>query len=122
MVAVLLVLGLTVTVGTLHGLIFSANIIQANHSIFFRAGPANVLAVFIAWLNLDLRIETCFYDGVTTYAYTWLQFVFPFYIWFLIELIIAATHYSTKLTQVFGKNPCSGHTGYTFSPLILQNS
>ena len=103
--AVLLLLGLTVTAGTLHGLIFYANIVQTNHSIFFPAGPANVLSVFIAWLNLDLGIETCFYDGMTTYAYAWLQFVFPFYIWFLIGLTIVASHYSSKLTKIFGNNP-----------------
>ena len=105
LVTVLLLVRLTVTAGTLHGLIFYANVIQANRSIFFPVGTTNILTVFIAWLNLDLGIETCFYDGMTIYAYTWLQFVFPFYVWFLIGLIIVATRYSTKLTRVFGKNP-----------------
>ena len=91
LVAILLLLKLTVTAGTINGLIFYANIVQANGSFFFPAGETNILTVFIAWLNLDLGIETCFYDGMTTYAYTWLQFVFPFYVWFLIGLIIVAT-------------------------------
>ena len=82
-----------------------ANVIQTNRSFFFPAGETNLLTVFIAWLNLDLGIETCFYDGMTMYAYTWLQFVFPFYVWFLIGLLIVATHYSTKLTRILGDNP-----------------
>jgi hypothetical protein len=105
LVAVLLLLRLTVSAGTINGLIFYANIIQANTPFFFPAGESNILTVFIAWLNLDLGIETCFYDGMTVYAYAWLQFVFPFYVWFLIGLIIVATHYSSKLTKIFGRNP-----------------
>jgi len=49
---------LTVATGTLNGLIFYANIIRANHAVFFPPGKAEVLSsilsVFIAWLNLDL--------------------------------------------------------------------
>ena len=105
LVALLLLLRLTVSAGTINGLIFYANIVQANTSFFFPAGESNILTVFIAWLNLDLGIETCFYDGMTVYAYTWLQFVFPFYVWFLIGLIIVATHYSRKFTKIFGRNP-----------------
>ena len=105
LVALLLLLRLTVSAGTISGIIFYANIIQANCSIFFPVGTTNILTIFIAWLNLDFGIEACFYDGMTTYAYTWLQFVFPFYIWFLIGLIIVASHYSSKLTEIFGKNP-----------------
>ena len=109
LVALLLLLRLTVSAGTINGLIFYTNVIQANRSIFFPMGTTNILTnilmVFIAWLNLDLGIETCFYDGMTTYAYTWLQFVFPFYVWFLIGLIIVASHYSRKLTKVLGENP-----------------
>ena len=101
----LLLLRLTVTAGTINGLIFYSNVIQANSSFFFPAGETNILTVFVAWLNLDLGIETCFYDGMITYAYTWLQFVLPFYVWFLIGLIIVATHYLSKLTKVFGRNP-----------------
>ena len=105
LVIVLLLLRLSVSAGTINGLIFYANIVQANTSFFFPAGDSNILTVFIAWLNLDLGIETCFYDGMTTYAYTWLQFVFPFYVWFLMGLIIVASHYSRKLTKVLGENP-----------------
>ena len=100
LVAVLMLLRLTIIVGTLHGLIFYVNVVQTNTSFFFPAGEENILTVFIAWLNLDLGIVTCFYDGMTTYAYTQLQFVFPFYVWFLIGLIIVISHYSTKLTRI----------------------
>ena len=105
LVAVLLLLQLSVANGTINGLIFFANIIQANRSEFFPLGDTNILTVFIAWLNLDLGIETCFYDGMTTYAYAWLQFLFPFYVWFLIVLIIIASRYSSKIAGCLGNNP-----------------
>ena len=104
LVAVLLLLKFSVTNGTINGLIFYANMVQANHSIFFPLGETYPLTIFIAWLNPDLGIETCFYNGMNIYVFTWLQFVFPFYIWFLIGLIIVVTHYSQRATSMFGSN------------------
>lgn len=66
-------LNLTVAVGTISGLIFYANIVAANHAILLPFQRANVLTVFIPWLNLDLGIETCFYNGMDAYVSTWLQ-------------------------------------------------
>ena len=105
LVAVLLLLNLSVAVGTVNGLIFYANVVQANRSIFLPLGETNILTVFIAWLNLDLGIETCFYDGMDAYAFTWLQFLFPLYVWILIGLIIIASRYSRKIAQSLGNNP-----------------
>ena len=105
LVAVLLLLNLSVAVGTVNGLIFYANVVQANRSIFLPLGETNILTVFIAWLNLDLGIETCFYDGMDAYAFTWLQFLFPFYVWILIGLIIITSRYSRKIAQSLGNNP-----------------
>ena len=105
LVTVLLLLKLSVADGTINGLIFYANMVQVNRSTFFPLGETNLLTIFVAWLNLDLGIEICFYDGMTTYVFTWLQFVFPFYIWFLIVLIIVVTHYSQRATKIFGSNP-----------------
>ena len=105
LVALLLLLKISVVNGAINGLIFYANVIQVNRSIFFPPEVTNVLIIFIAWLNLDLGIETCFFDGMNTYIFTWLQFVFPLYVWFLIGLIIVLSRYSIKIARVLGKNP-----------------
>ncbi len=105
LVLLLLLSKLTIATGTINGLIFYANIIAANQSTFFPSGMRNVLTVFIAWLNLDLGMETCFYDGMDAYAKTWLQFVFPFYVWILVGGIILASNYSSRAAKVFGRNP-----------------
>ena len=106
LVALLMVLNLTVSIGTINGLIFYASIVKISEStgIFFPNGPIPVLSHFIAWLNLDLGIETCFYPGMTAYAKVWLQFVFPLYIWFIIATIIVLCRYSTWLSNKIGGN------------------
>ena len=104
LVLLLLVLRLTVAVGTINGLIFYANIIAMNSATFF-SSRANVLTVFVAWLNLDLGIETCFYNGMDAYTKAWLQFMFPFYVWALVGIIILISHYSAKVATILGTNP-----------------
>lgn len=110
LVVFLFALKLTVAIGTINGLIFYANVIQVNYSTFFPFGVTNTLSrlstVYIAWLNLDLGIETCFYDGMDMYGRTWLQFVFPIYVWALVGIIIIVSHYTSgKIARMFGKNP-----------------
>ena len=109
LVILLLVCKLTVALGTINGLIFYANIVAVNQSLFFPSGDTNVvldiLRVFIAWINLDLGIQTCFYDGMDAYARTWLQFIFPVYIWVLVFTIIVLCYYKTWAVRMFGRNP-----------------
>ena len=105
LVAIIFLLQLTVSVGTLNGLFFYANIIQANHQDYFPRATINFFTVFTSWLNLDLGIEICFYDGMDIYAYSWFQFQFPFFVWFLVGCIILACRYSQSFAKRLGKNP-----------------
>ena len=90
----LITCNITVTEGTVNGLIFYTNIVRVNHTIFF---PPNILTIFIAWINLDLGIQSCFYNGMDGYTLTWLQFVFPIDIW---KIII----YQSKVPHCFETN------------------
>ena len=105
LVAFLSILRLTVAPGMINSIILYANIVQANKTIFFPNLSVNILTVFIAWMNLDLGIPTCFYHGMDAYAHTWLQFVFPIYIWILLSLIIITSRHSTFITKLIGSNP-----------------
>ena len=104
LVVLLIALNLTVSVGTINGLIFYANIVKIHETIFFPNGPVIILSNFISFVNLDLGIQTCFYKGMTSYAKVWLQFVFPFYIWVIIIAIIIISKYSSKLSRIVGSN------------------
>ena len=87
LVAVLFVLNLTVTEGSMNGLIFYANVVSMSHFGQY-SGTSSRLYTFIAWLNLDLGMDTCFFDGMNATAETWLQFAFPLYLWIIIAAII----------------------------------
>ena len=103
----LLVCKLTVATGMLSGLVFYANLIGPNRTIFLPVESTNAFSIFIAWLNLDFGIETCFYNGLDAYSKTWLQFVFPVYIWMLVGLMILLSHYSRRFANMLGNNPVS---------------
>ena len=107
LIASLLLLRMTVADGTINGLILYANIINIIKDIILSQNtfPPNPLTIFLSWLILDFGIPTCFYTGLNYYSYTWLQFVFPFYLWFLVGLIILACKYSSRAMKLFGSNP-----------------
>lgn len=115
LVAFMSVLRLTVSTGMINSLILYANILQANRKVFLPTHN-NILTVFIAWMNLDLGFETCFYDGMDAYTQTWFQFAFPVYIWVLIGVIILTSRYSITLTKLIGSNPVA-----VLSTLILMS-
>ncbi len=105
LVICLMLLNLTVSVGTINGLMFYANIIRAQHTTFFTPNISNsFLSIFIAWLNLDTGIEMCLYDGLDSYVITWLQYVYPLYIWLIAVIIIILSHYSSRISKFCGKN------------------
>ena len=75
------------TEGTINSLIFYANVIAMSR-IMSTLKETSYLYTFLAWLNLDLGIGTCLFDGMDGYTATWLQFVFPVYLWMIILVIV----------------------------------
>ena len=106
LIVVLFVLNLTVNQGTIYGLIFYANIIVVNSTIFFGGLNLKFLQVIISFIILDLGFPLCFYNGMDDTAKMGLQFAFPTYLLFLIIIFIVVCrhcissqpqHSSTKL-------------------------
>ena len=115
LVAIILVLNLTVASGTLNGVIFYANIITIDQQLFMPFERPNFHSVFIAWLNLDVGFDVCFFKGLNAYAKAWLQLIFPLYIILTVVAVIIASHYSTKFANlILRKNPVA-----TLATLIL---
>ena len=105
LVVFLLGCNLTVSVGSINGLLFYANMIKLNETALFPNGVSiPVLSQFIAWLNLDLGIQTCFFNGLDGYWKTWLQFGYSLT---LIATIIVCCKFSSKLSRLFGRNVVS---------------
>ena len=114
LVAFLMILNLTVSVGTINGLIFYANVIKLSEFSFFPNDSIPVLSQFISWINLDFGITCCFYNGFNAVAKLWMQFLFPAYIFCIIIVIIILCKFSTKASDLFGHNAVP-----VFATLIL---
>uniref|UniRef100_A0A1X7T1T3 TRP C-terminal domain-containing protein n=1 Tax=Amphimedon queenslandica TaxID=400682 RepID=A0A1X7T1T3_AMPQE len=104
LVILIFALNLTVTVGTINGLLFFANVIKIYQPLIPHFNEFHVLSQFISWINMDFGIETCFYNGMESCGKTGLQFVFTVYLWALILLIIFLSKWSMKLTRLMGNN------------------
>jgi len=72
----------TVVEGSINGLIFYTDVVSINGPVFFPSyEPTKYIYVLTSFLNLDLGIEVCFYNGMNDYAKMWLQLhdtYFPF--------------------------------------------
>ena len=88
LVLIIHLLKLTVTIGTINGLIFFCNIMSINESLFFNPSEFSFIRLFISLINLDLGFEMCFYEEMSQIAKIGLQFVFPLYLWLLMSVII----------------------------------
>ena len=114
LVIVVLVLNMSVSVGTLNGLIFYANIVAAYGSILLPPGQ-NFATVVISWLNLDIGIDLCYFPGMDAFSKTCLQLAFPLYILFLVVMIMVISSHSTRFSNLLGKrNPVA-----TLATLLL---
>ena len=103
LVTALLALNMTVAVGLINGFIFYANIVAANSAVFFPSSEPSFPTVFVAWLNLDIGVDVCFFDGLDAYTKTWLQLAFPVYIISLVIVVIIVSEYSPRFAGLIGK-------------------
>jgi predicted outer membrane repeat protein len=107
LVLFILMLNLTVTQGLINGIVLYANILWTYKPAWFPYQqnihmPLSVIQVFVAWLNLDFGIESCFFHDFNPLWKTWLQFLFPLYIWAIAGSIIIASRYSSLITRLLG--------------------
>ena len=113
----LLRLNFTTSTGLINALIFYSNVVYSNHEMFLPMSRASnktnldnviyFLYIFQSWMNLDFGLDICYFHGTNTYIMTWLQFVFPIYIWLLIFIIVVVSRYSTKVSKFTGHNTIS---------------
>ena len=103
LVCLIFLINVTVSVGTINGLIFFANIVKL-YEPFFPIQSIPFLNQFISWINLDMGIETCFYDGMTALIKVGLQFLFPFYLWLIVVVVIIACKHSSRIARFTGNN------------------
>ena len=97
-------LDITVASGTMNGLLFYANVVKASNDALTSNSVSKYFMILLAWLNLDLGIETCFFSHLDMFWKLLLQFAFPLYIWLLVAAIILLSRYSTIAARLSGSN------------------
>ena len=96
--------------GQLYGYIFFVNSLSLYSSRIF---PFHYLIYFpilmsdshlfpILMSDLDLGIEVCFYNGMTSYFTVWLQFIFPAYV----ILLVVGLSFASKYSEVIERLTC----------------
>ena len=114
LIMLFLFLNLTVAVGTVNGIIFYANVVLMNRSVFMPFFKQK-LVVFLYLLNTQLGINRCVYEGMDAYGNVWLSLLFPLYLICLVLVIIVITKYSSRCAQLIGdRNPVA-----TLATLVL---
>ena len=101
-VVALFTLNLTVVDGDIYGFLLYVNVL----SIYgWRIFPHNSQLSYFPLLmaNLDLGIEVCFYDGMTSYVTIWLQFIFPFYVILIVVVLSFSSRYFTTIEKLTRK-------------------
>ena len=104
----LFLLRLTLTTGTLNGIIFYAQ--AANGGLFdllslhsdvdiISTAAEKLVYVFLSILNLNLGLHICFYDGMTELWKTGLSLVFPVHLLTIVVILIVLSRYSTWLSN-----------------------
>ena len=86
LVLVLFVFNLTVVDGDINGFILMVSGLSIHSSRVFPS-TYGALWVLVSLCNLDLGFEVCFYNGMTSYAATWLSFIFPAYVLLIIAMM-----------------------------------
>ena len=101
LIFLLYILNLTIVGGSINAFVFYVNVVSMNVPILFpKLDTFTPAYTFISLANLDLGIQTCFYNGMDDYAKMWLQLAFPFYLIFIATLIIITSHYSTTIQRL----------------------
>ena len=103
LVLMLVACDITTTDGTLSGLLFYINILYSS-GLASNFNIASPLLFVVSLLNLQTGTTVCFYSGMSTYVKSWLEYLFPLYVWLLILIIIWLSNHSKKIANIFGQN------------------
>ena len=98
-VVALFVFNITVNRGSFNTYIFYVNMLSINYSSFC-PDSHSINCTILSLFNLDLGIETCFYNGMDDYSKVWLQLTFPFYLIIIAIVLIISSRHSAKVQKL----------------------
>lgn len=97
-------LNLTLTDGSINGIIFFGQTSNFNVLPFLDYFPSSFqagrfISVFLSLLNFNLGFPLCFFDGMTEVHKIGLTLIFPLYLFAIICVVVLASRYSTWLSN-----------------------
>ena len=99
-------LNITVTEGTINGILVYTTVMQTHHSYFSenlsRFGQG--CWVFISWINLTLGFKACFYKGMNGYEQIWILFGQAIVSFLFLFIIILLGRRFIFFTRLLGRN------------------
>ena len=98
-IVALFVFNITVNSGSFNTFIFYVNMISINYTSFC-PDSHSIDCTILSLFNLDLGIETCFYNGMDDYSKIWLQLTFPFYLIIIAIVLIISSRHSAKVQRL----------------------
>ena len=93
-------LSITVAEGYVNGFILYCNCINYFTVYLSPQFPNSFIFAPTAWVNLAIGIESCFYKDMSTLARVGLRLIFPFYLFFLMGLVIIIARYCRTPTRM----------------------
>ena len=94
------ILDITVTHGYVNGFLFYCNCINYfTYTVAVSTSAVELMLIPVAWSNLALGIESCFYDGMSMLSRVSLRLVFPAYLFVLMGVItlLARSSYFSRV-------------------------
>ena len=105
----LYILNLTITTGTINGILFYTQVSNAGlldilmTESYFCKGSSNfgrkAAMIFISLLNLNIGFPLCFFNGMTEIWKAGLSLLFPIYLLIIVVALIIASHFSIRLSN-----------------------
>ena len=102
LIYILFALQLTLTTGTINGIIFYAQVASAGLLQFMSQSSSKLYLIcnsILSFLNLSLGFPLCFYNGMNQLWKTGLSLAFPVYLLTIVAVIIIISRYSTWLSN-----------------------
>ena len=97
-------LKITITNGFLNGILFYCNVISLYTRIFAPVGSTYISFIVISFLNINLGVEVCFYDGMNALARAGLQLLFPAYLFLLMGGIAVLAQSQYRCSKCFSSS------------------
>ena len=85
--------------------LFYVSIFSVNREALLQATQSySLLPCFISWINLDIGLNACFFEGFNAFWQVIFNFCIPVFIWIVIGILIYTSSKSRHVTRLIGGN------------------